>query len=155
MIHAPLHSAQLRSGMMEFTVSLKTLKFPVKTWSYCQSVWLLNKRPVVRVWRRRPLPHPATLIQRLRAHSHAHIPHSHQAPWIIYSQHSVGLTIYWSDANGKSLLLCFCTWKIVAPTGRKKFYFPLFWAQHQLLVTNANVVFPGNFTYCFSEWVKV
>lgn len=49
MIHTPLHSAQFRSGMGEFTVSLKTLKFTVKTWSYCQSVWLLNKRPVVSV----------------------------------------------------------------------------------------------------------
>lgn len=47
--HAPLHSAQFRSGMVEFTVSLKTPKFTVKTSSSCHSAWLLNKRPVVSV----------------------------------------------------------------------------------------------------------
>lgn len=59
------------------------------------------------VRRRHPPPHPATPIQWLRPHSHARVPHSHQALWIIYSQHSATLTIYQIDANGKSPLLWF------------------------------------------------
>lgn len=45
----------------------------------------------------------------LYPHSHAHILHSYQPLWIIYSERSVGLTIYWKGAlTGNHALTVFC-----------------------------------------------
>lgn len=96
--------------------SSTVVKPEVTAWAYDCSI-----KGLLWMWWRHPL---LVLVELgrfngscLYPHSHAHILHGYQPLWIIYSERSVGLTIYWKGAlTGNHALTVFCV------KGKKKTY---------------------------------
>lgn len=113
-----LQLAHFRSRRMNFIYfffcpSSAVVKPEVTAWVYDCSI-----KRLLWMWWRHPLLVLVELVwfngSCLYPHSHAHILHSYQALWIIYSERSVGLTIYWKGAlTGNHARTVFCVRKKV------------------------------------------
>lgn len=123
-----LQLAHFRRRRMDFFIYLCIFFFcpffvvkpEVTAWVYDCSI-----KGLLWMWWRHPLLVLVELVwfngSCLYPHSHAHILHSYQALWIIYSERSVGLTIYWKGAlTGNHALTVFCVKKVCTQGGEKK-----------------------------------